>query len=230
MSLILEALKKLEREKARKAAPIMTAGEAPWQATQRRSPGWAVGLGALALFGLGAALGAWFLSARAPSASPAAAAAEPVPSVAPSASPSRAAALAPPDPATPPPSPLAPPSTSARPWKPMARPVPSAQAKPVARPLPPAMPGASAPDPATPPAAEAPAPDAPQATPAPPAAATPGDEPRLQAISERDGRRIVMINDQVMYEGDEVGDVRVIRIGDDEVEIEWRGKRRTLRF
>jgi len=41
----------------------------------------------------------------------------------------------------------------------------------------------------------------------------------LQAISERDSHPIAIINDQLVKEGDKLGQVRVIRIGADSVEV-----------
>jgi hypothetical protein len=65
----------------------------------------------------------------------------------------------------------------------------------------------------------------------PPArAATPDPGPRLQAISERDGQPIAIINDHLVRVGDEVDGIRVIAIRVDEVDVEVRGRRTTLRF
>ena len=41
----------------------------------------------------------------------------------------------------------------------------------------------------------------------------------LQAISERDSRPIAIINDRLVNEGDKLGSIRVLRIGDDSVEV-----------
>ena len=69
--------------------------------------------------------------------------------------------------------------------------------------------------------------DAPAVSPA----VSPGPEgPRLQAISEQDGRPVAVIDERIMREGDELGGVKVLRIGADEVEIEHQGRRRILRF
>jgi hypothetical protein len=68
--------------------------------------------------------------------------------------------------------------------------------------------------PATPPAAPAPA----------------GDDLRLNAISQRDGKPVALINDRLVFEGDGFDGVRVLRIGEAEVEVEVRGRRRVLRF
>jgi hypothetical protein len=66
------------------------------------------------------------------------------------------------------------------------------------------------------------APDAPSAP--------PGPEFRLTAISTRDGEPIALLNDRLVREGDRFGDVRIIRIGTTEVEIEVDGERRTIGF
>jgi hypothetical protein len=57
----------------------------------------------------------------------------------------------------------------------------------------------------------------------------PGDL-RLQAIAERDGHPVALINDRLVREGDSFDGVTVLRIGVAEVEIEVRGQRRVLRF
>lgn len=53
----------------------------------------------------------------------------------------------------------------------------------------------------------------------------------LQAISERDGRPIAIINDQLVKDGDRLGTIRVLRIGDDSVEVLLEnGKKDVVRF
>jgi hypothetical protein len=52
----------------------------------------------------------------------------------------------------------------------------------------------------------------------------------LHAISEQDGVPIAVINERVVREGETWGDVRVLRIGPAEVEVEVAGARRVLRF
>jgi hypothetical protein len=60
---------------------------------------------------------------------------------------------------------------------------------------------------------------------------SPSREPlRLNAISERDGRAVALINDRLLFEGDSFDGVRILRIGEAEVEVEVGGKRRVLRF
>jgi hypothetical protein len=61
------------------------------------------------------------------------------------------------------------------------------------------------------------------ATPPPPAFV-------LQAISERNGQPIAIINDHLVRVGDEVDGMRVLEIRGAEVDIEVRGRRSTLRF
>ena len=63
-----------------------------------------------------------------------------------------------------------------------------------------------------------------------PAAREPGAGLLLQAISERDGKPIAVLNSRVVHEGDRFDGVTVVRIGADEVEIEVQGQRRVLRF
>jgi hypothetical protein len=53
---------------------------------------------------------------------------------------------------------------------------------------------------------------------------------RLNAISQRDGRPVALINDRLLFEGDSFDGVKVLRIGEAEVEVEVHGKRRVLRF
>jgi hypothetical protein len=56
------------------------------------------------------------------------------------------------------------------------------------------------------------------------------DDLQLNAISQRDGRPVALINDHLVFEGDSFDGVRILRIGETEVEVEVRGKRRVLRF
>ncbi len=50
------------------------------------------------------------------------------------------------------------------------------------------------------------------------------------AISQRDGRPIAIVSDHLVREGDSFDDVKIIRIGETEVEVEQHGRRRVLRF
>ena len=53
---------------------------------------------------------------------------------------------------------------------------------------------------------------------------------RLNAISQREGRPVALINERLVFEGDSFDGIRVLRIGEAEVEVEIRGQRRVLRF
>ena len=74
------------------------------------------------------------------------------------------------------------------------------------------------------------------ARPAAPAASTAADaaaptpELRLSAISARDGQAVAIVNDRLVREGDSFDGVRIVRIGEAEVEVEVRGRRHVLRF
>jgi hypothetical protein len=53
---------------------------------------------------------------------------------------------------------------------------------------------------------------------------------QLMAISERDGRPIAIVSDHLVREGDSFDGVKIVRIGETEVEVEQHGRRRVLRF
>ena len=55
-------------------------------------------------------------------------------------------------------------------------------------------------------------------------------EVRLQSILVSEARRVVVINGQVMAEGDKAGNVEVIAIAEDQVRVKVRGKATTLRL
>jgi hypothetical protein len=227
MSLILDALRKLERERDANEPPgVLVVGSVPWGETSRtrRLVLVAAAAGVLAL----AMLAGWLLrpvprapAAAAPSAPPPVPApATPAPTPPPATLP---AAVVPADPTAPP----------IR----LSRPVPTPQP----RVLPPSTttskapeasfaPGTSAePDASQPATAGEPLqPAAPGAQGARPAA--PGDDLRLTAISQRDGRPVALINDRLVFEGDSFDGITVIRIGDAEVEVEVKGQRRVIRF
>jgi CRP-like cAMP-binding protein len=52
----------------------------------------------------------------------------------------------------------------------------------------------------------------------------------LQAITIQEGRPVALISDRVLREGDEIDGVRIVRIGEAEVEVEADGVRTILRF
>jgi hypothetical protein len=196
MSLVLEALKKLEREKGRGERGFMVMAAAPWPArTARRWPLW-VALGVAA--GAGAAVVA--LRSAPPAAPPlearpAAVVAESVAAPAPARAASRG--------------------------EPRARAAATDRSTdvPAVRPPPASREGQLR-------AAAAPAvANVPTTAPADPAHGL-----RLQAVSERDGRPIAIISDRLVRVGDEFDGVRVLAIRDQEVDVEVRGRRATLRF
>jgi hypothetical protein len=118
-------------------------------------------------------------------------------------------------------------------WRPAAPPPPPASAaltiRPATTPTPvPPEPSprlvAAAPPTERPPAAPAPA----AASPSPSAAAS---QPfTLQAVSERDGRPVAIINDRLLREGDSIDGARIVKIAADQVELEIDGRRVVLRF
>ena len=52
----------------------------------------------------------------------------------------------------------------------------------------------------------------------------------LNAISERDGHAVALINDRLVREGDEFDGVKILHIGEAEVEVERAGRRSVIRF
>jgi hypothetical protein len=228
VSLILDALRKLERERDPNRPPgVLVVGSVPWGETSRHRRV-AIAAGIAAVLAL-AVLAGWMLrpALRAPAvASPSATPPGPLesrPAPAPLASsmpdlPNAAAASEQP----PPPIRLSKPPSSA--------PMRGAQAT---SPTPSPTDGASEPAPG---AESQPVPARERISVSPgvegeaaPPAAPPG-ELRLNAISQRDGRPVALINDRLVFEGDSFDGVRVIRIGEAEVEVEVEGERRVLRF
>jgi hypothetical protein len=188
VSLILDALKKVEREKDAREPGVLVVGSVAWGARTRSYRPLA-----LALAGAGfAALLAWTVWPRDRAPRPATVPAPAEASPAPTASPAAVRA----------------PTTSL--------PVP-AVAPPEPRRL--SVPSPAATD------------ETPAGAPLPPAAVAPAkDDLRLNAISQRDGRPLALINDRLVFEGDSFDGVKILRIGEAEVEVEVRGKRRVLRF
>ena len=52
----------------------------------------------------------------------------------------------------------------------------------------------------------------------------------LQAISRKDGRPVAILNDRLGREGDSFDGVKILRIGEADVEIEVGGDRQVVRF
>ncbi len=188
MSLIYDALKKLDREKEVPERGFLVVAQRPWP-TRRRWGGtlaWGAGL-CLVAAGLAAAWWAYGRKAEAPRIA-AAASASSVPEAAPSSQPTGAFRQAPPVPL--------PPVTA----------IPATTGKASPAPPPPTLPTAVA----------------------VPTASAPGLV--LQAISSRDGQPVALLSDRLVREGDSFDGVRVLRIGDEEVEVEVEGERRVIRF
>jgi hypothetical protein len=193
VSLILDALRKLDRERDSRESGVLVVGSVPWGERRRsRRPLAFVSVALLAL----AFVGWWWW--------------RPTPRAGAPASESTPAAATPS------------PTVTSRPATP--------------HPLAPRAPTASAPAPpprrlAVPALAEAARPPAPDE--GAPAAAVPrpaAGDLRLNAIARRDGRPVALINDRLVFEGDSFDGVRILRIGEAEVEVEVRGQRRVLRF
>jgi hypothetical protein len=182
VSLVLEALRKLDREKNRDERGFVVMAAAPWPARAAgRGPMWA----AVAVVVVALACAVFVMRWPRPS----------------------------------------PPAGSA----------PSAAATPLAREAA-AAPPASTLAPAFPPAARRPGTVAPAvrkrsaSTDASASASVSAPPLRLQAVSERDGQPIAMVNDRLLRVGDEIGGMRVLAIRPDEVDVEINGRRTTLRF
>ena len=178
MSLVLEALKKLDREKGRDERGFVVMAAAPWPTrAARRWPAWA----ALGIATAGAVAAVLALRTT----------------PAPTALPAPPAAV-----------------VTTRPAATVAAPVPAPGRRETREDAAPTKAPAAT-------LAAAPSPLAPR----------PADlELRLQAISERDGQPIAIINDRLLHVGDEVDGIRVLAIRGAEVDVEVRGRRTTLRF
>ena len=186
MSLILEALKKLDREKGtpERGFLVLAHLQRPLQGKGRAWVLLVAGLGFAAIAGLGFALWRGQGGGKAPAAS--------------GPGPSRPA----------PPAPIAAPATSAwtTPISPRTAVGPARSAVP--------FPAKVDPTEATPPLR----------------ADTPPADLRLNAISHQDGRPVAILNDRLVREGDAFDGIRVLRIGEAEVEVEVGGVRRVIRF
>jgi hypothetical protein len=201
--LILEALKKLERDKQVDDRGFLVMAAHPWPSGDARR--YLIASLALTAFALTlvTAGGIWWWRHARVSAAPA--------SVAAAAAPAKA-------------------STSVRPATAPAIALVEKPAAPAAVPAAPAPPPQSAPLPATtaevlPVDEPAPAPESKQ-----PASAARLSELRLSATSERDGRPVAILNDRMVYEGDVIDGIKVLRIEENAVEVEVGGEKRTLRF
>jgi hypothetical protein len=211
MSLILDALRKLEREKGAHEPGVLVVGSVPW-GERSRTRRLLLGAGAGLVLAL-AVLAGWMMrTPTRPGAARPAAAVSPTP----------VAASVAPAPVSASPSPTA-----------LAQEEQAPPAPPLRLSHPPDVePPAPAPARASAAAEQKPEVVAPAFSAAPAAAPSPAvpEDLRLSAISRRDGKPVALINDRLVFEGDSFGGVRVIRIGEAEVEVEVKGQRRVLRF
>lgn len=209
MSLILEALKKLEREKRSSEPGFLVLGPTSWPSAVSGARRAAVALGGLAILATALGLLAWRNAARLPPArTPAATTPSPA---APSdmtvrmqASSSIHIAAASPAPEA---KPAVPKSPATEPMG-SGRPEDTAKVETVREPAPPLA-------------------RAPQSAQSPEA---PRPRFRLQAISRRDGRPVAVLNDRLVYEGESFDGVSVVRIGEAEIELEVDGRRVVIGF
>jgi len=202
VSLILDALKKLEREKNAREPGVLVVGSVPWGARARSRLPLAVALMGAALVAL-VAFALW---------------------------PRSRAAVTPPSP--PPSSPVPAPTPGMSSVPPLTTSAPAATVPPPEPRRPSVSPAESRSAEEAPPSEPTQTEDdVPATSPVPSRAGAPGaDDLRLNAISQRDGRPVALINDRLVFEGDGFEGVKVLRIGEAEVEVEVRGQRRVLRF
>lgn len=204
MSLILEALRKLEREKQNPDRGFLVMAHTPWGAGRRWSTLTLAGL-VLAVAAGASLLTVLVVRKRPGPVTPVTEVASPQParSSAPAAGveqrPMAAAALA-----------------TSSPVTPFAQTAPV----PVTDPEPPVPPSAAA----------SPPPAAPAAVPSLLPAAPTHPDLRLLAISQQDGRPVAIVNDRLVREGDSFDGIRILRIGATEVEVEIHGQKRVLTF
>ena len=258
MSFILDALKKLEREKQARDPGVVMVAPVPWgeRDRRRRGPGLAVAGAVLALV-----FGGSFLWLRSGADPPAAQSGDEGPAATPSATGEETVVVAP-EPAgraaseTTPTTPTIPGTRTAGPATagpapppPRDLPRPEDTTPPLAPEAPPVFDEAAPAEAAGMASAVSERPDVmttEQAAPEVPVEMTepetlaeetepattssPVPEYRLTAISSRDGHPIALLNDRLVREGDRFGDILILEIGETSVEIEVRGKRKTISF
>lgn len=231
MSLILEALRKLERDRHTQERGFLVLAPPAWTPAGERAWPRAAAIAGMAALAGGAVAALVLWPGRTPPSS-ASAIGAPADSTA---TPLQAA-----DPSlrTPPPTADAPfvPATAAGPrvaWPkertPAARPVAAPSARETVAAQAEDTSGTTAPAEAEEHAA---APDEEPAA-AEPAPATAAGSPatlRLEAIAERDGQPVAVVNGRMVRVGDPIGTATVVRIGAGEIELETEGRRQILRF
>jgi len=235
VSLILEALKKLDREKQAPDRGVVVVGPAAWASSGDSRFSVSGGMLVVAALVLGGAAGAvWNARRPEPSTAPSRSAAVQPGTVQSGAAPPMVSAPAAvgPAPSTGRPAVVAPAGTTPSRSR-AARATPSApDAATTAAPAAaaPAEPGEEASS-ETEAAAATPTAETPAEIPArKPARHGPAPDFELQAISAQNGHPVAVLNDRLVQEGDTFDGVRVLRIGADEVEIEVAGRRRIVKF
>jgi hypothetical protein len=212
VSLILEALRKLEREKRSSEPGFLVLGPTSWAGGTRGRGAMLALITGLALLATALGVVAWRNASRlAPAdrmaaATPAVRQASPVATADSSIPPASAVAPQPIPVATPIPLP----TTAAAPSDVRAEATGRASVPPLG------------------PRASQPAIQAVSEPPVPPAAEPPRF--RLQAISVRDGKPVAVLNDRLVYEGESYDGIKVVRIGAAEVELEIDGRRQVIGF
>ena len=222
MSLILEALKKLDREKQAPDRGVVVVGPAAWASPGDSRLPMSGGVLVVAALVLGGAAGAIWHARRAgsPTASSRSAAVQPA-----TAQPETAPAMAPAPTAVG----VAAPSTGRPPVIAPGK-APNRSRAVRGTSAGPAEPGDEA-SRDTEAAAATPTTETPAEVPArKPERHGPAPDFELQAISAQNGQPVAVLNDRLVREGDSFDGVRVLRIGADEVEIEVAGRRRIVKF
>ncbi len=222
MSFILDALKKLEREKQTREPEVVVVGPVPWGGADHRGGRRWLFLSGVAVAAIVGGAGWWLGSGSHFDAAP-----KPMPTSLPEAGPIAATPAEPPPRVQP-----EPPATPRRAAAPTPAPAPRRLGLPGNEK---GTPEAETPEPtvserSAPPPAET-AVVVEDLPPASPAADDAEDVAfRLSAISTQDGEPVALLNDRLVREGDAFGGVRILRIGATEIEIEVDGERRTVGF
>ena len=218
MSLILEALKKLDREKQAPDRGLVVVGPSAWPSARDGRPSLRTAATiAFVLAGIGAA--AWHYGGRPSSVVPREMAPREIAPHETAAQPAGPGPYAGARGAAPVP---APPSAGQFANAPVAASRPGAGAAPASKAMRGPVPEDVA---ASPRGTPEPAPGTREGRSAAAAAAY-----QLQAISAQDGHPVAILNDRLVREGDRFDGVTVVRIGSDEVEIEVAGRRRVVKF
>ena len=218
MSFILDALKKLDRDKQTRDPDVVMVGPVPWGGADRNRARPALVLSVVALAVIAGGTVWWFSSGSGPSPAPASGtAADGAASVPSRSSPGTASKAATETQA---------PSTTITP----SAPAPRRLDLPVAETMASGAQVSTDPEESSRAATGTPVTGEDQPTAASMEDRAQGSEFHLSAISTRDGEPIALLNDRLVREGDAFEGVRILRIGKTEIEIEVDGERRTIGF